>query len=131
MVSRKRKKHAYRSGFEDKVIKDLNDNSVEYAYEAVTLKYTPKVKTYTPDILLANGIVVELKGYFDQEARSKMLLVIEQNPTLEIRMVFQKADKKISKTSNTTYSSWCDKHGIIWAEGTIPKSWTEEVINGK
>ena len=33
---------------------------------------------------------------------------------------------KIRKGSPTTYGSYCDKHGIPWAEKTIPQEWFSE-----
>ena len=33
------------------------------------------------------------------------------------------AKTKIRKGSKTTYGDFCDKHGIIWAEKDLPKSW--------
>ena len=33
---------------------------------------------------------------------------------------------KIRKGSKTTYGMFCDKHGILWAEKTIPESWLKE-----
>ena len=33
---------------------------------------------------------------------------------------------KIRKGSKTTYGSYCDKHGIQWAEKEIPRSWFSE-----
>ena len=41
-------------------------------------------------------------------------------------MVFQNPKAKISKGSKTTYASYCDKHGIQWAEKQIPESWINE-----
>ena len=84
------------------------------------------MSTYTPDILLGNGVIVEVKGYFDSLDRAKHLLIKEQHPDLDIRFVFQKSDKKISKTSNTTYANWCDKHGFMYADGLIPIDWLME-----
>ncbi|MCA6484061.1 MAG: endonuclease I [Chitinophagaceae bacterium] len=129
-MPRKRHRPMHRSSFEDKVIAELTSQKVSYTYESIKLRYVPKPRIYTPDIVLHNGIVVELKGYFDQEDRTKMLLIKEQYPQLDIRMVFQKASKPISKGSKTTYAIWCDKHGILWAEGSIPMEWiTERKVN--
>jgi hypothetical protein len=96
---------------------------VPYEYESIKIKYQRKPSTYTPDIILRNGVIVEVKGYFDSEDRSKHLLIKAQHPELDIRFVFQNSSKKILKTSSTTYGDWCDKHGFIYSEGTIPRSW--------
>ena len=57
------------------------------------------------------------------EDRKKHLLIKKQHPDLDIRIVFQSAKGKIRKGSKTTYADFCDKHGIVWAEKEIPKSW--------
>ena len=55
-----------------------------------------------------------------------MVLVIEQNPKLDIRMLFER-DHKISKRSKTRYTEWCEKRGIVCAVGReIPKEWINE-----
>lgn len=125
-MSRKRiRKVKHRSSLEDKVIADLNKRKIPHQYESIKIKYQKKPSTYTPDIILSNGIIVEIKGYFDSEDRSKHLLIKTQHPELEIRFVFQDSSKKILKTSSTTYGDWCDKHGFIYADGLIPSSWLE------
>lgn len=115
-----------RSKLEASVIKNLQDNGVEFKYEEYKIKYQKKLSTYTPDLLLRNGIFIEIKGYFDAEDRAKHLLIQAQHPDLEIRFVFQAANKKIHKSSRTTYAEWCVKHGFTYAEGYIPPSWLGE-----
>lgn len=124
----KRTVFKYKSGFEDKVIEKLSELSIEHQYEALKITYVHKPSVYTPDLLLPNGIIIEAKGYWDSEDRLKMVLVKEQHPDLDIRMLFQKASKPIRKGSRTTYGDYCDKHGIKWAEGPmVPMEWIEEM----
>ena len=128
-VNRKKRKprsKLYRSGLEDKVIADLNDKEVSHEYETLKIHYQKKPSKYTPDILLENGIVVEVKGYFDADDRAKHLLIQEQHPLLDIRFVFQSSSKRISKSSLTTYASWCEKHGFIYSDSLIPNEWINE-----
>lgn len=116
----------YRSKYEAGIAKNSPKN-VEY--ESVKLKWVPpvKVRTYTPDWLLPNGIIVESKGRFLSADRTKMIEVIKQNPDRDIRMLFMNASVKLSKKSKTTYGDWCDKNNIKWAEGDcIPQSWLNE-----
>jgi len=120
----RRRRCTYRSSFEDKVLAKLREDGRDFKYESMKLKYVISAN-YTPDIVLANGIIVELKGYFDADDRRKMKLIKEQHPNLDIRLVFQKANKTITKSSKTTYGDWCDKHGFIWAEGHIPEGWMQ------
>lgn len=90
------------------------------------IKYQKKPSTYTPDIVLSNGIIVEVKGYFDAEDRAKHLLIKDQHPELDIRFVFQNSKKKIHKSSTTTYASWSTKHGFLFADKEVPLDWTKE-----
>ena len=84
------------------------------------------MSTYTPDFILPNGIIIEAKGVWTVEDRTKHLLVRAQHPHLDIRLVFMNAANKIRKGSDTTYAKWCDKKGIIYADKIIPKSWLSQ-----
>jgi hypothetical protein len=122
-------KHGWRSGLEELVGKQLDDLGVAYEYEKLTIHYTiPARKAkYTPDFeILSNGIIVETKGLWTVQDRQKHLLVRQQNPLLDIRMVFSNPRQRISKASKTTYANWCDKHGILWAAKLIPEEWIHE-----
>jgi hypothetical protein len=55
-----------------------------------------------------------------------MKLVKEANPELDIRLLFQTPNNKITKASKTTYADWADKHGYMWAAKEIPAEWLEE-----
>jgi len=118
-------KHGYRSGFEHRVSAQLNEAEIKFGYEDTVIKYIkPETKhTYTIDFTLPNGILVETKGRWVLEDRKKHLLIKKQHPELDIRIVFQSARTKIRKGSKTTYGDFCDKHGIPWAEKSIPESW--------
>lgn len=130
--SNKRKKsrqrtsnNGYRSGFEAKLAYQLKRSGVRFDYETIQIEYQ-KISTYTPDFILPNGIIIEAKGVWTTEDRKKHLLVREQHPELDIRLVFQQARNKISKGSNTTYAKWCEKKGIKYADQQIPKSWLSQ-----
>jgi len=118
----------YRSDFERQVCEDLESRNVEFKYEPYTLAYTipQRQRTYLPDLILPNGIVVELKGWFPLIQRQKMLFVRDSNPDLDIRIVFMKSTVKIHKKSPTTLGKWCDKNNFKWAEERIPKRWINE-----
>lgn len=136
---RKHKNYTVRSGFEKKVAAALDKKNVSYEYESEKLTYTIPAcsRTYTPDFIITteNGhkIYCESKGRFTAADRKKMSLVIEQNPDLDIRMLFM-LDNTLSKSSKTTYSMWSEKRGIkahVSKEGEIPQEWLEEKPNGK
>jgi|TARA_R110001583_G_scaffold14755_2_gene61515 hypothetical protein len=121
-------KHGYRSGFEHKVSDQLKEAKIPFEYEVTVIPYIkPETKhTYTIDFTLPNGILVETKGRWVVEDRKKHLLIKKQHPELDIRIVFMSGKTKIRKGSKTTYGSYCDKHGIKWAEKLIPNSWFSE-----
>lgn len=125
------KKHGFRSGLEDKFIQELEEYGLDPNYEAKKFEYIiPESKhNYTPDFPLSPHIVIETKGRWVVEDRQKMLLIKEQYPEIDFRIVFYNANQKIKKGSKTTYAMWCDKHGIKWANKTIPSEWVEEIFD--
>lgn len=117
--------HGVRSGLEEKICQDLKNRGVEYEYESLKLRYTrPESEhTYTPDIVLPNGLILELKGRLTVQDRQKMILVKKQHPDLDIRFVFSNSKTKISKGSKTSYSDWCVKNGFPYCDKLIPEDW--------
>lgn len=120
-----RTSNRYRSGFESKLANQLKRSGVDFEYETLKIEYR-KVSTYTPDFILPNGIIIEAKGVWTVEDRKKHLLVREQHPHLDIRLVFMNAANKIRKGSDTTYACWCEKKGITYANKIIPKTWLSQ-----
>lgn len=124
----------YRSGFEVRVAKALAKLGIEFEYEPYKLVYYKKkigskcgdcgstniqVKAaYTPDFVLANGIIIEAKGRFTSENRTRMLGIIGSNPDLDIRMCFQ-YDNWLTKKKAKKYSGWCEQKGIKYCIGTL------------
>ena len=123
-------KLGYKSGFEAKIAEQINTKQLQAKelYEKTVITYTVPARNsrYTVDWTLPNGILIESKGRWTTEDRKKHLLVKQQHPEMDIRIVFQSAKNKISKGSETTYADFCNKHGIIWAEKIIPDSWYTE-----
>lgn len=121
-------KHGWRSGLEERVAEQLKKLKVPYKYEELKINYTvpESFHVYTPDFQLPNGIIIETKGHWVLADRKKQLLVRQQHPELDIRMVFSNSRQKISKTSKTSYGSFCDRHGILYADKEIPKEWIDE-----
>jgi hypothetical protein len=122
-----------RSALEKKVAKQLQESGVKFVYEGVKLDYkVPARKArYTPDFSFNKPIVIETKGWFRTAAdRHKLVLVKECNPHLDIRLIFQNANKPIYKGSPTSYAKWAEENGFLWADkGTVPEEWIEE-LNG-
>ena len=120
-------KNRYRSKYEEDVCARLHKSKVSFDYETINLYYEiSEQRKYIPDIILPNGIVIELKGRFTSKDRKKMLLVIAQHSELDIRMVFMRPNNKLNKNSRTTYAQWCDKNNIKWANKYIPEEWIQE-----
>jgi len=117
-------KNGWRSGLEERVAKELKEAGVKYEYETQKIKYrVEEDRTYTPDFILPNGIIVETKGRFMQADRKKHLLIQKQYPDYDIRFVFQNSRAKLYKGAKSTYGDWCNKHGFLYADKTIPKEW--------
>ena len=122
-------KAGFRSGLEHRVWKNLIQRKVKgAAYEPIKISYVIPLSehSYTPDIVLANGIILEVKGRLVKADRDKHLLIKEQYPNIDLRFVFQNANNKIRKGSQTTYAQWCEKNDIKWCEKLIPDSWLKE-----
>ena len=123
-----RRRHAlrngYRSGLEDDISVDLKKRGVSFEYETLKIKWTLlENKTYTPDFILPNGIIIESKGRFVAADRKKHLKVKEQHPDLDIRFVFSNSRAKLNKDAKSTYGDWCDKYGFTYADKRIPDEW--------
>ena len=120
--------HGHRSGLEDTLAAQIKHAEAKETYEQYSLSYTvPETcHTYTPDFVLANGIIVEAKGIFEPKDRQKHLLIKKQYPHLDIRFVFSNPRQKINKGSKTTYADWCQKHGYPYAAKITPAAWFRE-----
>ena len=119
-------KAGFRSGLEQDNAAWLKKHGVGFEYEKSKIKYVTQPHTYTPDFVLANGIIIETKGRFLGKDRTKHLLIKKQHPGLDIRFVFSNSSKKLSKVSKTTYAGWCKKHGFRYADKLVPESWMLE-----
>ena len=124
MTRPKKKTSKYRSKLEEKVADLLQNLDVTFEYETTKVAYQIQ-HVYTPDFLLPNKhLLLECKGYWDAADRRKIKTVKEQNPDLDLRMVFQSPYNRISKKSKTTYAQWCEKHNIPWTHfHDIPLEW--------
>ena len=65
----------------------MKELGVSFEYETTKVDYTI-AHNYTPDFVLSNGVILETKGYWDDEDRRKMRNIKQQHPELDIRMVF-------------------------------------------
>lgn len=119
---------ATKSTFEDKIIAELKEANRKFKYEPIKIKYVIEAN-YIPDLVLGNGIIVELKGYFRVDAMTKMIAVKKANPTLDIRFVFMSSKSavqgaKVRKNgTKMTCGEFAEKHGFPYAEKHIPTEW--------
>ena len=117
----------YRSGLEEGTAADLTERGVEFTYEELKIKWIDtKTKTYTPDFVLENGIIIETKGRFTSPDRSKHKEIKKQYPDFDIRFVFNNSRAKLYKGAKSTYGDWCKKNGFKYADKTIPQEWLDE-----
>ena len=120
-------KAGYRSGLEETISLQLTSLSVPVMYETEKIKYeVNEVRSYTPDFLLPNGIIIESKGRFVAADRKKHLLIQKQHIFLDIRFVFSNSKAKLTKGSKTSYGDWCKQHGFLYADKLIPEEWIKE-----
>ncbi len=115
----------YRSGLENEIAAQLNEAGVAFEYESERIPYR-KTHHYIPDFRLPNGVFIEGKGRFTAADRAKLKAVRQQNPDIDIRLVFSRSSSRLSKTSKTTYGQWCEQHGFPYADKHIPTEWLQE-----
>ena len=128
-------KHGYKSGLELSVSEQITEAEYALNYETETLNYTvPETKhKYTPDFVFTKRtgeiMYVETKGRWTVADRKKMKHVLTSNPGIDIRMVFQNPNQRISKNSKTTYEAYANKLGITHvAKKQIPDAWLSECV---
>ena len=131
-VRREAIKYGYRSGLEHKLSEYLDSLKHEYNYESIKIEWEDLTyRTYTPDFILSNGIIVETKGRFITADRKKHLCIQKQHPSLDIRFVFTNSRNKLSKGAKSTYGQWCIKHGFRYYDRIIPEDWLKEKGSNK
>ena len=130
-TKRRHSSRRYRSGLEKTTAAYLKENQSKVRYEVLKIEWEDlRYRTYTPDFVLDNGIIIETKGIFDSEDRRKHLAVREQHPELDIRFVFSNANQRV-QGSKLTCAKWCEKYNFKYAELDIPKEWMKNVKKKK
>lgn len=134
-------KYGFRSGLEETIAAALEAKGVRFAFEEHKVKYEQpaKSRTYTPDFWLPykadltlpfakqRGFFIETKGRWLTEDRQKHQHIRATNPKLDIRILFSNAHARISKQSATTYASYCERNGWVFAHRHIPLNWLTEL----
>ena len=98
------RKYGYRSGLEKKLSDELKALNVKFSYESLKIEWEDLAyRTYTPDFILDNGIIIESKGMFTAMDRRKHIAIKRQHPKLDIRFVFENSRRKLRKGAKSTY----------------------------
>ena len=152
------------SDYERGIIDDLIERGIEYGYERrigedekFKIAYATPVtnghceacgtngrpvvqrRSYTPDIHLPSGVIVEVKGKFTPAKRTLMRHAVRCNPDLDIRFILM-ADTWLTKRKARRLSDWCRAQGIVYCvgdprqnpgtkaygDGGIPEEWIYE-----
>jgi hypothetical protein len=136
-------KPKYRSEPEEDVAAQLEAAGVRFDYEGVKVPYTIPAReaVYIADFPCSGtNIIIEVKGHFggkidmkrrSAENRQKMILLKEQHPELDIRILFDKRshNTKLYKGSKTTQGQWATDHGFTWATGAkVPEAWLADIL---
>src|SRR6056300_1667398 len=121
------RKYGYRSGLELSNSERLTKLNIKFEYESIKIEWEDLAyRTYTPDFILDNGIIIETKGMFTAIDRRKHLAIKKQHPTLDIRFVFENSRRKLRKGAKSTYGEWCIKYGFRYYDRIIPEDWLKE-----
>tara|TARA_B100000508_G_C11464804_1_gene281129 strand:+ start:7329 stop:7781 length:453 start_codon:yes stop_codon:yes gene_type:complete len=120
-------KQGYRSGLEIKIKDFLRENKIPIKYECLKIEWEDLMyRTYTPDFILPNGIIIEVKGRFTASDRRKHVCIKKQHPKLDIRFVFESSRRKLSKGAKSTYATWCERNKFTYCDRVIPMEWLKE-----
>jgi len=126
-VAQRRHLKSYRSGLEKEVAAWLKPKQKKVRYEELKVEWEDlKYRTYTPDFVLDNGIIIETKGRFISVDRRKHKEIKKQFPELDIRFVFANSKAKLYKGAKSSYGDWCKKNGFKYADKVIPDEWLKE-----
>lgn len=136
MPKKNKKATKPRNSFEESIWNQIASYGIEPQYEVMAIPWVFE-HIYTPDFVLPNGILLEGKGQFDQEDRSKHARIKQQHPDLDIRIIFCRSPgsrkpgsaTKLSKSAKMTYGDWCDRNRIPYADSDIPEEWIKEKPN--
>jgi len=121
------RKYGYRSGLELKLAEYLKELAIKYEYECIKIEWEDLAyRTYTPDFVLFNGIIIETKGMFTAADRRKHLAIKKQHPKLDIRFVFENSRRKLRKGAKSSYAEWCIRYGFLYYDRIIPEDWLKE-----
>ena len=125
----KARQRGYRSHLEETIANQITKAKHSLRYEEMKIKWIDfAIRAYTPDFVLDNGIIIEVKGFWATGDRRKHVEIQQQHPNLDIRLVFENSKRKIRKGSTTSYGKWCEKKDIRYCDRIIPQAWLREKL---
>ena len=126
---REARKRGYRSHLEETIANQILKAKHSLRYETVKIKWVDfAIRSYTPDFILDNGIIIEVKGFWSTGDRRKHAEIQQQHSNLDVRLVFENSGRKIRKGSATSYGMWCEKKNIQYCDRVIPQKWLKEKL---
>lgn len=123
------RKKGFRSGLEETIARQIEIAKHKIRYEQIKIQWVDfAIRSYTPDFVLDNGIILEVKGFWPTADRRKHIEVKKQHAELDVRIVFENSKRKIRKGSKTSYGDWCKKNNILFCDKVVPDEWLNEVL---
>jgi hypothetical protein len=127
--------NVYRSGFEKVIAGQLAAAGVKFDFEPDKLLYLKRISSgtcvgcgakdvfqkrrYTPDFKIGPGLYIEAKGAFVPSDRAKLILVKNQHPEIEIRIIFQRNNSMGVRR----YADWANEEGFKYMVGGYTGVW--------
>lgn len=132
-----------RSNYEERVGVSITTHGVQFEYEPWLCAYYSsvrgstcadcggnqilKLRWYTPDFVLPNGLIIEAKGKLTGANRTKILDILDTSEYItrdNFRLLFMEDNKYGS--AGRRYSDWAEQYGIVYHVsriGEVPESW--------
>ena len=145
----KHRRGRFRSIFERRVADYFKEEGIKWKYEEIKFAYyqqqtwkmtcpncgatSPvlKKRTYTPDFILPNGTLIEVKGRLTSTERSKLISIQEYHPELDLKLVMEN-DRQTGLKRYPMNSDWLSAHGFDFtfvgrhAIKEMPEHWFED-----
>ena len=119
----------FRSGLEENIASQISKAQHTIRYEKIKIQWVDfSIRSYTPDFVLDNGIILEVKGFWSTADWRKHVEIKNQHSELDIRLVFDNSKRKIRKGSKTSYGNWCEKKNISYCDRVVPQEWLHEEL---
>lgn len=127
-VTKKKKTPKYKSKLEERIGEFLTLSNRQFVYESKRFPYITK-HTYKPDFEIqkrdGSPMYIETKGYFRPDDKAKLLAVRDNNPGIDLRLLFQN-NNKFHKLSDYRYADWAERNNFKYSIGNIPEDWLNE-----